>query len=59
MKFHVGSGFTEKQRKEFWQENERNTLTGRLAVVQYFGLSKDGVPLLPVFKAFRDQRDLS
>jgi DNA ligase-1 len=57
--FNVGSGFTEQQRKDLWKENQEDTLIGRLAVVQYFGLSKDGVPLLPVFKAFRDCRDLS
>ncbi len=48
--------FTTEQRLQFW--HERDTLVGRLASVQFFGYSKDGYPLLPVFKAFRSEIDV-
>lgn len=54
--FNSGSGFTAEQRLQFWQE--RDTLIGRWASVQHFGYSKDGYPLLPVFKAFRSEMDM-
>lgn len=54
--FNAGSGFTSDQRMQFW--GERDTLVGRLASVQFFGYSKDGYPLLPVFKAFRSEIDI-
>ena len=54
--FNAGSGFTAEQRLQFW--NERDTLVGRLASIQFFGFSKDGYPLLPVFKAFRSEIDI-
>lgn len=50
--FNVGSGFTLQQRQEFWKIKEQ--LIGKLAKVQFFELSKDGIPLLPVFLDFRD-----
>lgn len=55
--FNVGSGFTLIQRKELW--NNRDNLIGKLAKVQYFGYSPDGIPLLPVFLDFRSEIDLS
>ena len=55
--FNAGSGFTEEQRLQLWEE--RSTLQGRLASIQYFGYSYDGIPLLPVFKAFRSELDIS
>lgn len=54
--FNAGSGFTEKQRKELWQE--KDTLQGRLAKIKFFGYSPDGVPLLPTFLDFRSELDL-
>jgi len=54
--FNAGSGFTEEQRLQFW--TERDNLVGKLASIQFFGYSKDGYPLLPVFKAFRSQIDI-
>lgn len=54
--FNAGSGFTQEQRSEFWKE--RDALIGRKASIQYFGYSKDGYPLLPVFKAFRSEIDM-
>lgn len=54
--FNAGSGFTEKQRKDLWQE--KDTLQGRLAKIKFFGYSPDGVPLLPTFLDFRSELDL-
>lgn len=54
--FNVGSGFTLKQRQELW--NCREELLGKMAKVQYFGYSPDGIPLLPVFLDFRDAIDM-
>lgn len=54
--FNAGSGFTQEQRLQFWKD--RDTLVGSWASVQFFGYSKDGIPLLPVFKAFRSEMDM-
>ena len=56
VEFSVGSGFTQAQRQELWYD--RDSLLGKQAKIQYFGFSKDNVPLLPVFLAFRDERDM-
>lgn len=50
--FWVGSGFTERQRDFFW--NVRDDLLGQKATIKYFRESVDGVPLLPVFVAIRN-----
>ena len=54
--FNVGSGFTLQQRKQLWEN--RGMLVGKLAKVQYFGYSPDGIPLLPVFLDFRAEIDV-
>ena len=54
--FNCGSGFTEEQRLRFWED--RAMLLGKQATVQFFGYSKDGIPLLPVFKQFRSALDM-
>ena len=54
--FNVGSGFTLQQRKDLWEN--RGMLVGKLAKVQYFGYSPDGIPLLPVFLDFRKEIDV-
>ena len=54
--FNVGSGFTLQQRKDLWEN--RGMLVGKLAKVQYFGYSPDGIPLLPVFLDFRAEIDV-
>ena len=53
--FNVGSGFTLQQRRDLWEN--RGMLVGKLAKVQYFGYSPDGIPLLPVFLDFRAEID--
>ena len=54
--FNVGTGFSEADRFKLW--GKRNELLGKFAKVQFFGYSPDGIPLLPVFLAFRDEIDM-
>lgn len=54
--FNVGSGFTLEQRKALWASKE--LLLGKLAKVQFFQYSPDGIPLLPVFLDFRYPDDM-
>lgn len=55
--FNVGSGFTLEQRKVLWASKDE--LKGKLAKVQFFHYSPDGIPLLPVFLDFRHPDDMS
>lgn len=54
--FNCGTGFTEEQRNQLWQE--KDSLAGKLAKVKFFHYSKDNVPLLPVFLGFRNEIDM-
>lgn len=54
--FNVGSGFTLEQRNALWASKE--LLVGKIAKVQFFRYSPDGVPLLPVFLDFRHELDM-
>lgn len=54
--FNVGSGFTLEQRTSLWASKE--LLVGKIAKVQFFRYSPDGVPLLPVFLDFRHEMDM-
>lgn len=47
----VGSGFTDEQRKEIW--NNKDEYIGATITYKYQELSKYGIPRFPVFKAFR------
>ena len=54
--FNVGTGFNAEQRSLLWAS--RDSLIGKLAKVKFFHYSPDGIPLLPVFLDFRDERDM-
>ena len=54
--FNVGTGFSEEQRKVLW--DSKQSLVGKMAKVKFFHYSCDGIPLLPVFLGFRDERDM-
>ena len=54
--FNVGTGFNADQRSQLWAS--RDSLIGKLAKVKFFHYSPDGIPLLPVFLDFRDERDM-
>lgn len=58
VEFSIGTGFTKKQRENFWMV--RNTLEGRLVSYKFQPdpEAKPGAaPRFPVFKGFRDRRD--
>lgn len=50
IEFEVGSGFTDIQRKEFWD----NPPLGKKATIKYQELTAAGIPRFGVFKAIRD-----
>lgn len=52
VKFGLGTGFDEEQRKQIWKAQK--TTLGRFVKFKYQELSKDGVPRFPVFLGFRD-----
>lgn len=53
--FEIGTGFTDEQRVSLW--NRRSELRGTYVSFKYQRDGPNGVPLLPVFKAFRDVSD--
>ena len=55
VRFNIGSGLTEIQRKEFW--NVRDSLVGKFIKYQYFSYGMDAAPRFPVFLGFRDPID--
>lgn len=54
--FKIGTGFDREQRIRYW--NNREDLIDRLVTFKYQELSSYGVPRFPVFKGFRDRRDV-
>jgi DNA ligase-1 len=53
--FNVGTGFTDAQRKQLWNEKEK--LIGKMAKIKYFPEGMQDVPLLPVFLQIRNPID--
>lgn len=53
--FDVGSGFTLKERGEYWAR--RSQLIGKLIRYRYFPTGTKERPRFPVFAGFRDRRD--
>lgn len=56
IKFSLGGGFTAAQRADYWQR--RDELIGKLTVYKYFPTGADTRPRIPIFKGFRDVRDM-
>ena len=56
VQFEIGTGFNEKQRREYW--SYRGGLIGKYVTFKYQELSRYGVPRFPVFKGFRSQGDM-
>lgn len=50
--FHVGTGFTEQQRKELWFD--RGSLIGKYCTISYQNLTQAGVPRFAVFCKLED-----
>lgn len=55
VKFEIGTGFTDEQRKAMWEK----PVIGSVVTFKYQSLSPGGTPRFPVFKGFRDRRDMS
>lgn len=50
--FSVGTGFSDKQREEYWEHLMQ--LLGKKATIRYQELSEDGIPLITSFVSIRD-----
>ena len=53
VEFKIGSGYTDIQRQEIW--DNREDLLGKQITYKYQELSKYGVPRFPVWKCFREE----
>jgi DNA ligase-1 len=54
--FNIGTGFTERQRKELWLQ--KDTLQGKIVSYSYFNHGVVDAPRHPVFKCIRHPEDL-
>lgn len=57
VQFHIGTGFDEEDRVNFWIKKE--DLIGKIVKYKYFGYGSVDKPRHPVFLGFRDERDMS
>lgn len=53
VEFKIGSGYTDVQRQDIW--DNRNNLLGKLVTYKFQELSKYGIPRFPVWKCFREE----
>jgi DNA ligase-1 len=58
VEFEVGTGFTEAQRIEFWQQRESG-LIDRICKYKHFAIGAMNKPRFPVFLGWRAQEDMS
>jgi DNA ligase-1 len=56
IRFHIGTGLTDRQRGEFW--NHRADLMGKLVRFSYQSRGMKSAPRFPVFQGLRDEIDL-
>ncbi len=54
--FKIGTGLTEQQRREFW--NDRVNLKGKLVKYKFFPVGIKEAPRHPVFLGFRERDDM-
>lgn len=52
---HIGTGFTQAQRQEIW--NNKGIYLNKLVKFKYFPVGVKKLPRHPVFLGFRDARD--
>lgn len=57
VEFDIGTGFTAEQRRNLW--DGRIHLVGQVITYKHFNIGVVDKPRFPVFKAFRDRRDMS
>lgn len=53
--FNIGTGFTEADRKEIWQNREK--YRGKVAKYKFFAVGMKDLPRHPVWLGWRDERD--
>ena len=56
VEFHIGSGFTEEQRRSFY--NDPQLILDKIIKYKYFPVGVKELPRHPVFLGIRDERDL-
>lgn len=56
VEFNIGTGFTAEQRKAIWMN--RRKVIGRYVTYKYFPIGVKDKPRHPVFKCFRESRDM-
>lgn len=54
--FRVGTGFSDAQRQEIW--NNKESYLGKLASVRYMSVGMDKLPRIPSWLGWRDEDDL-
>ena len=54
--FKVGTGFSDEQRQEIW--NNKESYIGKLASVRYMSVGMDKLPRIPSWLGWRDEDDL-
>jgi len=55
--FKIGSGFTESQRYNLWQNQDQ--ILGKIVTYKHFEVGAKDKPRFPIFKGFRDEKDIS
>lgn len=55
--FHIGSGFSEEQRRTFY--NQPDLIIGKIIKYKYFSVGIKDLPRHPVFIGIRDEKDIS
>lgn len=57
VEFKIGSGFTESQRYTLWQNQDK--IIGKMVTYKHFEVGAKDKPRFPIFKGFRDEKDMS
>lgn len=57
VEFKIGSGFTESQRYNLWQNQDE--IIGKMVTYKHFEVGAKDKPRFPIFKGFRDEKDIS
>jgi DNA ligase-1 len=52
------SSMTHAERKQIWDSHQGGNLVGSYLTYKYFSVGSDGRPRHPIFKGFRDKRDM-
>jgi DNA ligase-1 len=55
----VGSGFTEDQRRKYWEIRDELVANKEMVTFKYFPHGSKDAPRHPIFKGLRDRRDIS